>query len=83
MQGVDISNESSKGDVMDGIFSPNRANIQQSSRTDRRGEASLSNKLKYTNMPQGTTLKSLNANFANLGMNNSVIDNVSKIGNFN
>jgi hypothetical protein len=36
---------------MDGIFSPNRANIQQSSRTDRRGEASLSNKLKYTNMP--------------------------------
>ena len=62
---------------MDGIFSPNRANIQQSSRTDRRGEASLSNKLKYTNMPQGTTLKSLNANFANLGMNNSVIDNVS------
>jgi hypothetical protein len=34
-------------------------------------------------MPPGSTLKNLNSNFANLGMNNSVIDNVSKKVNFN
>ena len=53
MLGVDISNDSSKGNIMDGIFSPNRANIQQSSKTDRKGEASLSNKLRHTYIPSG------------------------------